>query len=82
MFCHWFLQQYGTNPNFHASMEFMDAEQFARDGSRIFIISICGKMRFFHHITDSSSSSISEPVFVVIFNRTLCTSKEAYKVEL
>jgi hypothetical protein len=34
--------------------------------SKIFTISICGQMQFFHHITNSGSSSISEIVFVVI----------------
>jgi hypothetical protein len=38
--------------------------------SRIFTINICGQMKihmqFFHHVTISSSPSISGPVFVVV----------------
>jgi hypothetical protein len=66
MFCQWFLQQCGTNPNFSASVISTDEAQFTRDGMQIFTISICGQMRFFHHITNCGSPSTCGSVFVVI----------------
>jgi hypothetical protein len=36
MFCQWFLQQCGTNPNFLAFVIFMEEEQFTGDGIKNF----------------------------------------------
>jgi hypothetical protein len=36
MLCQWFLQQCGTNPNFHAFVIFTDEAQLARDGIQNF----------------------------------------------
>jgi hypothetical protein len=70
MFCQWFLQQCGTNPNLHVFVIFMDGAQCTRDLIQIFTINVYGQMkthtRFFHHIGNSGSPSTSAPAFVVI----------------
>jgi hypothetical protein len=64
-------QQFGANPHFLALVIFTDEAHSSQEmESKIFTISICGKMKihmlFFLHITSSGTTSSSGPVFGVI----------------